>query len=89
MNGADLNGLSDGGVDQDLRAASKYTNASVKKKSIQERKTAKDLTQNEVAEMVFEMMISHRVMECRIEKLESRNSLLISLMMQKGINIPL
>lgn len=53
-----------------------------------ERKKASELSQNEVAEMVFEMMISHRIMECRIEKSESRIKLLSSLMMQKGIDVP-
>lgn len=53
-----------------------------------ERRKASDLSQNEVAEMVFDMMVNHRIMESRIEKTENRINLLSSLMMQKGIDIP-
>jgi len=67
MTNADLNGLSDGGENLDLKKASEYTNIPPVKKC----KEAKDLGPAEIAEMVFDMMISHRIMETRIEKLES------------------
>jgi len=60
-----------------------------KKDVVQERKKPSDLSHSEIAEMVFEMMISHRVMSCRIEKAENRLNILTSLMMKKGISIPL
>ena len=37
-----------------------------------ERKKASDFSQEEIAQMAFDMMINHRIMECRIEKLENR-----------------
>lgn len=52
------------------------------------RKQASELSQSEVAELFFDMMINHRIMESRLEKAESRINMLSSLMMQKGIDIP-
>lgn len=55
---------------------------------VQVRKSAKDMGPGEIAEMVFEMVINHRIMESRLEKLENRVNILTSLMSQKGINVP-
>lgn len=52
------------------------------------RKQVSELSQSEIAELFFDMMINHRIMESRIEKTENRLNVLTSLMMQKGINIP-
>ena len=52
------------------------------------RKTASELTQNEVAEITFDMIVNHRMMEMRLEKAENRINALTSLMIQKGFNIP-
>jgi hypothetical protein len=54
----------------------------------QSRKTAADFSQGEIAQMSFDMMINHRIMESRLEKLENRVNLLTSLMSQKGIHVP-
>lgn len=43
-----------------------------------ERRKASDLSQNEVAEMFFDMMVNHRIMESRIEKLETRLNTVLS-----------
>lgn len=52
------------------------------------RKQASELSQSEVAELFFDMMVNHRIMESRLEKAENRINMLSSLMMQKGFNIP-
>jgi|WetSurMetagenome_2_1015567.scaffolds.fasta_scaffold28182_4 hypothetical protein len=74
MSTSDLNGLSDGGNEQDLKKASEYTNIP----PVRKIKKASDLSPNEVAEMVFDMMINHRIMESRIEKLENRLNTVLS-----------
>lgn len=74
MTSADLNGLSDGGVSQkqvDSILVDKYS-------TDKKRKEAKDLGPSEIAEMVFDMMINHRIMESRIEKLENRLNTILS-----------
>lgn len=65
----------------------KNTDVPLTEKKVERRK-ASDLSQNEVAEMVFDMTINHRIMEMRLEKAENRINALTSLMMQKGFNIP-
>lgn len=42
------------------------------------RKQVSELSQSEIAEMFFDMMINHRIMESRIEKLESRLNTVLS-----------
>jgi hypothetical protein len=52
------------------------------------RKQVSELSQNEIAEMFFEMIINHRIMESRIEKLENGINVVSSLLLQKGFSIP-